>query len=34
VIVDGMIEKQLNGKIDWHWIDTGLMMIINVPGIH
>ena len=21
-------------KIDRHWIDTGLMMIINVPGIH
>jgi two-component sensor histidine kinase len=34
VIVDGMIEKQLKGKIDRHWIDTGLMMIINVPGIH
>ena len=32
VMVDGMIDKQLRGKIDRHWIETGLMMIITVPG--
>ena len=32
VIVDGMIEKQLGGRIDRHWIETGLMMTITVPG--
>jgi hypothetical protein len=26
-----MIDKQLGGKIDRHWIETGLMMIITVP---
>jgi PAS domain S-box-containing protein len=31
VMVDGMIDKQLGGKIDRHWIETGLMMIITVP---
>jgi hypothetical protein len=34
VIVDAMINKQIKGKIDRHWIDTGLMMLITVPGIH
>jgi hypothetical protein len=31
-MVDGMMDKQLKGKIDRHWIETGLMMIITVPG--
>jgi two-component sensor histidine kinase len=31
VIIDGMIDKQLKGKIDRHWIETGLMMTITVP---
>jgi PAS domain S-box-containing protein len=32
VIVDGIMDKQLRGKIDRHWIETGLMIIITVPG--
>jgi two-component sensor histidine kinase len=31
-MVDGMMDKQLRGKIDRYWIETGLMMIITVPG--
>jgi PAS domain S-box-containing protein len=32
VMVDAMIAKQLSGKIDRHWVETGLMMTISMPG--
>jgi PAS domain S-box-containing protein len=32
VMVDGMINKQLRGRIVRHWIETGLTMTITIPG--